>query len=67
MDKWANSKLSNQFILSNQKYSNRYGQEMLEDPLVSGHLGKCLVELLSDGLELLLLAQKFILKPVHLQ
>jgi len=25
--------LSNQFILSNQKYSNRYGQEMLgEDP-----------------------------------
>jgi len=33
MDKWANSKLSNQFILSNQKYSNRYGQEMLgEDP-----------------------------------
>ena len=67
MDKWANSKLSNQFILSNQKYSNRYGQEMLGDPLVSGHLGKCLVELLSDGLELLLLAQKLILKPVHLQ
>ena len=35
--------------------------------LVSGHLCECLFELLSDGLELLLLAQKFILKPVHLQ
>ena len=35
--------------------------------LVSGHLSESLVELLGDRLELLLLAQKLILKPVHLQ
>ena len=36
------------------------------DCLVSGHLGEGLLELLGDGLELLLLANKLVLKPVNL-
>merc|ERR1719201_2902272 len=36
------------------------------DNLVSGHLGEGLLELLSDGLVLLLLRHKLILQPVHL-
>ena len=34
--------------------------------LVSGHLGKGLLQLLVDPLELLLLGHQLILKPVHL-
>ena len=42
-------------------------QGTLLPSLVAGHLGKGGFELLGDRLELLLLAQKLILKPVHLQ
>ena len=34
--------------------------------LVSGHLGEGLVQLLSDGLELVLLAHQLVLQPVNL-
>ena len=34
--------------------------------LISGHLGEGLLELLSDGLVLLLLGDELILQPVHL-
>ena len=34
--------------------------------LVSRHLSKGLIELLSDGLELVLLAQQLVLQPVNL-
>ena len=34
--------------------------------LISGHLGEGLLELLGDGLVLLLLAHQLILQPVHL-
>jgi hypothetical protein len=36
------------------------------DFLVSGHLGEGLVQLLSDGLELVLLAHQLVLQPVNL-
>ena len=35
--------------------------------LVSGHLGEGLLELLSDGLVLLLLSHQLVLQPVHLE
>ena len=41
--------------------------DWLGDVLVSRHLGKCLLQLLSDGLVLLLLRHQLILQPVHLQ
>ncbi len=34
--------------------------------LISGHLGEGLVQLLSDGLELVLLAHQLVLQPVNL-
>jgi hypothetical protein len=34
--------------------------------LVAGHLGKGLVQLLSDGLELVLFCNKLVLQPVNL-
>ena len=34
--------------------------------LVAGHLGKGLLQLLGDGLELLLLAHQLVLQPVNL-
>ena len=37
-----------------------------EGKLVSGHLGEGLLQLLGDGLELLLLGDQLILQPVHL-
>ena len=37
-----------------------------EGKLVSGHLGEGLLQLLGDGLVLLLLAHQLILQPVHL-
>ncbi len=36
------------------------------DFLISGHLGEGLVQLLSDGLELVLLAHQLVLQPVNL-
>ena len=38
----------------------------LSVPLVSGHLCEGLLQLLGDGLVLLLLAHQLILQPVHL-
>jgi hypothetical protein len=35
--------------------------------LVSGHLGEGLLELLGDGLELLLLGHQLVLQPVNLR
>ena len=37
-----------------------------EGKLVSGHLGEGLLQLLGDGLELLLLGDELIFEPVHL-
>jgi hypothetical protein len=41
-------------------------EPLLFAKLVSGHLGKSLLQLLCDGLELLLLGHKLILQPVNL-
>ncbi len=40
---------------------------LFPSPLVSGHLGEGLVQLLSDGLELVLLAHQLVLQPVNLR
>ena len=37
-----------------------------EGKLVAGHLGEGLLQLLGDGLELLLLGDELVLQPVHL-
>ena len=42
------------------------GQGLLQLELVSGHLGEGLLELLSDSLQLLLLAHQLVLQSVDL-